>query len=96
MFHQSLEESSCDDEDEYNNSYNNNINKNFADTANLRFSVNENNSAGEESKNEERPESNKKSKRTKYKATTFDAITNLGPYYCIINAYRLDENRPHV
>ena len=38
----------------------------------------------------------KKRKRSKYKATTPDAITKPGPYYPIINVYMLDKNRPLV
>ena len=30
------------------------------------------------------------------KATTPEAITKPGSYYCIINTYMLDENRPHI
>ena len=53
MYHQLLEESSCDDE-------HNNNNKNGVHTANLSLSVNEYVSTGDKSKNEEAVESSKK------------------------------------
>ena len=93
MYHQPLQESSSDDEDNNSNS----SNKNCNDTTNLSLSVNANISAGEESNNEEGGEPSKKRRKKKEcKATTPNAITKPGSYYCIINAYILDENRPHV
>ena len=101
MYHQPQEESSSDDEgSNINNNINinnSNNNKNGVDTAHFSLSVNANISAGEESKNEEGGEpSKKRRKKKKCKATTPDAITKPGSYYRIINAYMVDENRPHV
>jgi hypothetical protein len=85
MYHQPLEEINSDDED--------NNNKKGDDIANLSLYI----SKGQESKNEEGGEPiKKKRKRRKCKATTPEAITKPGSYYCIINTYMLDENRTHI